>query len=143
MANTAHPVRTTISGISLFWAATLGIIATVAIIGGIAIWLTTATSGIRGDATVTRQHNSGNNQIAQNTKLLGEQATILSDQQKIALLAAGVSTQQDRIDLAGLQQNCASDVAAYNADVRSILAQGYLPQGLPTAYPASVCEASK
>lgn len=30
-----------------------------------------------------------------------------------------------------------------NADVRNILAQGYLPEGLPTAYPASVCEASK
>ncbi|WP_034267890.1 hypothetical protein [Actinospica robiniae] len=109
----------------------------------VAAWLWTATSGPRGDASVTRQHNSGQNQVAQNTKLLGDQATVVSDQQKIQVLAADQSTQQDKLDLQGLELNCASDVAAYNADVRTIMASGYLPSGLPSSYPTTVCEVSK
>jgi hypothetical protein len=107
------------------------------------IWIWTATSGSRGDASVTRQHNSGQNQVAQNTKLLGDQATVLSDQRKIQVLAADVVTQQDRINLQGLELNCQSDVAAYNADVQNILASGYLPSGLPSSYPTTVCEVQK
>jgi hypothetical protein len=109
----------------------------------VGIWLWTVSSGSRGDASVTRQHNSGQNQVAQNTKLLGDQATVLSDQQKIQVLAAHQSSEQDKIDLQGLELNCLSDVAAYNADVRSILAAGYLPSGLPSSYPTTVCEASR
>lgn len=109
----------------------------------VGIWLWTATSGSRGDASVTRQHNSGQNQVAQNTKLLGDQATVLSDQQKIQVLGASQSTQQDKLDLQGLELNCLSDVAAYNADVRNIMASGYLPTGLPSSYPTTVCEVSK
>ena len=109
----------------------------------VGIWLWTATSGPRGDASVTRQHNSGRNQVAQNTKLLGDQATVLSDQQKIQLLAADQTTQQDKLDLQGLELNCQSDVAAYNADVRTIMASGYLPSGLPSSYPTTVCEVAK
>lgn len=109
----------------------------------VGIWLWTTTSGPRGDASVTRQHNSGQNQVAQNTKLLGDQATVLSDQHKIQVLAANQSTQQDKLDLQGLELNCQSDVAAYNADVRNIMASGYLPSGLPSSYPTTVCEVSK
>lgn len=106
------------------------------------IWgAVTLTSGARGDASVTRQHNSGRNQVAQNTKLLGDQATVLSDQQKIQVLAASQSTVQDQTDLHGLELNCLSDVAAYDADVRNILASGYLPEGLPSSYPTTLCEA--
>lgn len=107
------------------------------------IWIWTVTSGARGDASVTRQHNSGQNQVAQNTKLLGDQATVLSDQQKIQVLAANLVTRQDRIDLQGLELNCQSDVATYNADVRNVLAAGLLPASLPSSYPATVCEVSK
>jgi len=107
------------------------------------IWIWTATSGSRGGAAVTRQHNSGQNQVAQNTKLLGDQATVLSDEHKIQVLAATVVTQQDKVDLQGLELNCASDVATYNADVQNILASGYLPSGLPSAYPTTVCEVQK
>lgn len=106
---------------------------------GAGIWIWTATSGARGNANVTRQHNSGQNQVAQNTKLLGDNATILADEQKIAIQAKNVATEQDRLDLAGLEQNCQSDVTTYNADVNSILATGYLPTGLPSSYPATVC----
>lgn len=107
---------------------------------GAGIWIWTATSGPRGNASVTRQHNGGDNQIAQNTKLLGDNATVQSDQQKISVLAANIQTEQDRIDLQGLELNCQQDVATYNADVRSILAAGYLPAGLPTSYPTTVCD---
>jgi hypothetical protein len=113
----------------------------VAALIAVGIWLWTASSGARGNASVTRQHNSGQNQVAQNTKLLGDQATVLSDQQKIQSLAGGVVTEQDRMDLSGLELNCQSDVAAYNADVRNILASGYLPAGLPSSYPAAACDA--
>lgn len=106
---------------------------------GAGIWLWTASSGARGDASVTRQHNSGQNQVAQNTKLLGDQATITADVHNIGVLAADVKTEQDRMNLQGLELNCASDVAAYNADVRNILAAGYLPAGLLSSYPASMC----
>lgn len=115
--------------------------AVVALLIGAGIWAWTASSGARGNASVTRQHNSGQNQVAQNTKLLGDQATVLSDEQKIRALAAGIVTEQDRMDLAGLEQNCASDVTAYNADVQNILAGGYLPAGLPSSYPAAACDA--
>lgn len=104
------------------------------------IWLTTSTSAARGNASVTRQHNSGQNQVAQNTKLLADNATVVSDEQKIAVQAKSIVTEQDRIDLVGLEQNCQSDVAAYKADVDSILATGYLPAGLPSSYPATVCD---
>lgn len=107
----------------------------------LAIWLDTASSRARGNASVTRQHNSGQNQVAQNTTLLGDNATVLSDEQKIAVQAANIATQQDRLDLAGLEQNCQTDVAAYNAAVQSILAGGYLPTGLPSSYPTTVCDA--
>lgn len=113
----------------------------VAALIAVGIWLWTSTSGTRGNASVTRQHNSGQNQVAQNTKLLGDQATVLSDQQKISVLAGNVATQQDRMDLSGLELNCQSDVAAYNADVRNTLASGYLPAGLPSSYPAAACDA--
>lgn len=114
-----------------------------ALLIGAGIWIWTLTSGARGGAAVTRQHNSGQNQVAQNTELLNDQATVLSDEQKIKVLAANLATAQDRIDLQGLELNCQSDVAAYNADVRNILAAGYLPAGLPSSYPATVCEVSK
>jgi len=109
----------------------------------VGIWLWTATSGPRGDASLTRQHNSGRNQVEQNTKLLGDQATVLADQQKIQVLARSQRTRQDELDLQGLELNCQSDVAAYNADVRTIMAAGYLPSGLPSAYPTTVCEVSE
>jgi flagellar basal body-associated protein FliL len=120
----------------------VGILIIAFIAGAVAlvIWLLTASSAARGNAGVTRQHNSPQNQIAQNTKLLGDSATIVSDQQKIRVLTASQVTEQDRIDLAGLEQNCQSDVAAYNADAQNILAAGLLPAGLPTAYPVTVCE---
>lgn len=121
----------------------VGTLAALVGLSALAIWLVTASSGPRGNAAVTRQHNSGSNQVAQNTKLLGDQAIVLGDQQKIQLLGAHIVTEQDRIDFAGLQQNCAADLAAYNADVQSILAAGLLPAGLPTAYPDTTCEASK
>ena len=104
------------------------------------IWMWTASSGLRGDASVTRQHNAGQNQVAQNTKLLGDQATVTADEHNIQYLAANLVTAQDRMDLQGLELNCQSDVAAYNADVQNILASGYLPAGLPSSYPAIVCE---
>ena len=126
-------------GVPLLFAALLVVAAAIAV----GIWLWTSTSGVRGDASVIRQHNSGQNQVAQNTKLLGDQATVLSDQQKIQVLGASQATAQDRIDLQGLELNCLSDVAAYNADVRTILASGLLPTGLPTAYPTTVCEVSQ
>ena len=110
---------------------------------GAGIWIWTVTSGARGNASVARQHNSGQNQVAQNTKLLGDQATVLSDQQKIRVLAVNQVTQQDKIDLQGLELNCQTDIAAYNADVQNILASGYLPAGLPSSYPTTVCEVSK
>lgn len=122
----------------------LAIALTIILIAGavwLTIWLTTASSGPRGNADVTRQHNSGQNQVAQNTKLLGDNATVLADQQKIAALAPNVATEQDRIDLQGLELNCQSDVATYNADVQNILAAGYLPAGLPTSYPTAICTA--
>jgi hypothetical protein len=119
----------------------VGLLLTAALIA-VGIWLWTASSGARGDASVTRQHDSGRNQVAQNTKLLGDQATVLSDQQKLQVLAADRSTRQDQLDLQGLELNCLSDVAAYNADVRGIMAAGYLPGGLPSAYPTTVCEVS-
>ncbi len=112
----------------------------VAALVAVGIWLWSASSGTRGNASVTRQHNSGQNQVAQNTKLLGDQATITADEHNIGFLAAHVKTEQDRMDLQGLELNCASDVAAYNADVRNIMASGYLPTGLPSAYPTTVCE---
>lgn len=120
----------------------IGLILLAALIAA-GIWIWTLSSGPRGDASVTRQHNSGQNQVAQNTKLLGDQATVLSDERKIQVLAGSVVTQQDRVDLQGLELNCQSDVAAYNADVKNILASGYLPSGLPSAYPATVCEVQK
>lgn len=113
----------------------------VAALIGTGIWLWTASSGPRGNASVTRQHNGGDNQIAQNTKLLNDSAVVTSDEQKIAVLAGNVVTEQDRMDLSGLEQNCASDVQAYNADVQNILASGYLPTGLPSSYATSVCDA--
>lgn len=116
------------------------VIAVIVAVVALVIWLGTATSAVRGNAGVTRQHNSGQNQVAQNTKLLGDNATVLADQQKIKVLSVNQITEQDRMDLAGLEQNCQSDVAAYNADVRNILAAGYLPTGLPTAYPTTICE---
>ena len=106
------------------------------------IWLTTASSGARGNADVTQQHNSGANRVAQNTTLLNASGVVLADQQKIAVQAANIVTQQDRLDLAGLEQNCQTDVATYNADVRSILATGYLPSDLPSSYPTTVCTAA-
>lgn len=105
------------------------------------IWLDTSSSGVRGNAAVTRQHNSGQNQVDQNTKLLGANATVQADIAKIATLAPNVVTEQDRIDLQGLELNCTSDVQTYNADVQNILATGYLPTGLPEAYPPSACAA--
>jgi len=113
----------------------------VAALIGAGIWMWTASSGVRGSASVTRQHNSGQNQVAQNTTLLNASAVVAADQQKIRVQAANVATEQDRMDLAGLEQNCASDVQAYNADVQNILASGYLPAGLPSSYPATVCAA--
>lgn len=124
--------------------AAVGLAVVILLVAGAAwlvIWLTTASSAARGNASVTRQHNSGQNQVAQNTKLLSDNATVLSDQQKIETLAGNIVTEQDRMDLAGLEQNCASDVQTYNADVQSILATGYLPASLPSSYPASVCDA--
>jgi hypothetical protein len=106
----------------------------------LAIWLITASSGTRGNADVTRQHNSGQNQVAQNTTLLNASAVVTSDEQKIKIQAANIATQQDRLDLAGLEQNCQTDVATYNADVRNILATGYLPAALPTSYAATACD---
>lgn len=117
-----------------------GLLVVIAGAAALVIVLLTASSGARGAAAVTRQHNSGQNQVAQNTKLLGDNATVLSDQQKIKVLAANQITEQDRMDLAGLEQNCQSDLAAYDADVRSILASGYLPTGLPSSYPTTICE---
>lgn len=108
---------------------------------GAGVWAWTASSSARGNANVTRQHNSGQNQVAQNTKLLGDNATVTSDQQKITVLAKNIRTEQDRIDLQGLELNCQTDVATYNADVNSILATGYLPAGLPSSYPTTICEA--
>lgn len=108
---------------------------------GFGIWMWTASSGARGDAAVTRQHNSGSNQVAQNTTLLNASAVVIADEQKLKVQSASVVTEQDRIDLAGLEQNCATDVQTYNADVQSILAAGYLPPGLPPSYPAAVCDA--
>jgi hypothetical protein len=116
-----------------------GIIVVVLVLIAGGIWLATVSSRTRGNAAVTRQHNSGQNQVAQNTTLLNDSAVVVSDEQKLKVQAANVVTEQDRVDLAGLEQNCASDVQAYNAAVLSILATGYLPTGLPSSYPASVC----
>ncbi|MBR7832249.1 hypothetical protein KDL01_03205 [Actinospica durhamensis] len=135
--------RATGRGFALTVPVLIAALVLIAAVTAVGIWLWTSSSGVRGDASVTRQHNSGQNQVAQNTKLLGDQATVLSDQQKIQVLAANVTTQQDKIDLQGLELNCLTDVAAYNADVRNILASGLLPSGLPSAYPTTVCEVSK
>jgi len=118
----------------------LGIILVVALVVAVVIWLVTVTSRDRGNAQVQQQHNSGQNQVAQNTKLLNDNAVVVSDQDKIRIQAANVATEQDRLDLAGLEQNCTGDVATYTADVKSILATGYLPAGLPSSYPATVCD---
>jgi hypothetical protein len=118
-----------------------GVLLVVAALIAAGIWLWTASSGVRGSASVTRQHNSGQNQVAQNTKLLNDQATVVSDQQKIQALAGNIVTEQDRMDLQGLELNCQTDVAAYNADVQNILAAGFLPAGLPSSYPAAMCAA--
>jgi hypothetical protein len=106
------------------------------------LWLTTASSKTRGDADVTRQHNSGQNQLAQNAKLLTDNATVTTDLQQIQVLAANVVTEQDRLDLQGLRQNCVNDVNTYDADVKSTLAQSYLPSSLPTSYSATLCQVS-
>lgn len=119
----------------------VGIIVVVLALIGAGIWLATASSGVRGNAAVTRQHNSGQNQVAQNTTLLNDSAVVVSDEQKIKVQAANVVTEQDRLDLAGLEQNCATDVQTYNAAVQSILATGYLPTSLPSTYPATACNA--
>lgn len=136
-----HPIRDTVTAIGAFWTATIAALIGLALLVGGGIWIATVTSGARGNASVTRQHNSGGNQVAQNTKLLGDNATVLSDQQKIKTLSGSQQTQQDRIDLQGLELNCQSDVAAYNADAANILAAGLLPAGLPTTYPTTTCEA--
>lgn len=99
------------------------------------------TSGIRGAGDVTKQHNSGSNQVAQNTTLLGANATVLADEAKIRQMAGAQSTTQEQMALQGAEQVCDSDVQAYNADVQNILASGYLPAGLPSSYPLTVCEA--
>lgn len=119
----------------------IGIIVFVLALAAGGIWLATASSAVRGSAAMTRQHNSGSNQVAQNTTLLNASAVVISDEQKIKTLAANVVTEQDRMDLAGLEQNCATDVQAYNAAVRGILAAGYLPSSLPSSYPVTACNA--
>lgn len=122
--------------------AVLVVVLIILVIAGAAalvIWLLTASSGVRGNAAVTRQHNSGQNQILQNTKLLGDYATIQADLDHIKTLMGEQQTQQDRVNLQGLQLNCASDVHAYNADAASILAVGYLPDGQPQTLAAALC----
>lgn len=114
------------------------IVFVLALIGG-GIWLATATSKARGNAGVTQQHNGTQNQIAQNEKLTGDNNTVKADITQITYLAANVQTEQDRMDLNGLVQNCDSDVAKYNGDVTLILASGYLPTGDPSSYADSVC----
>lgn len=136
-----HPIRTTVNAIGLVWSCILGATLTAVIVAGLWIWIATATSGVRGTSAVTRQHNSGTNRVQQNTTLLGDNATVLSDAAKIKTQAANQTTQQDRIDLLGLEQNCATDVTKYNADAASVLAAGLLPDGLPSTYPTAICEA--
>jgi hypothetical protein len=141
-----HPIRSTIAALGLFWAAVVFVTLALAVIGGLAIWIATATSAARGNAAVTRQHNSGANQVAQNTTLLGDSQAVIADQQKIEQMASipsGEMTQQDLMNLYGAEQVCDTDVATYNAAVRNVLAQGLLPAGLPTAYSATTeCEAN-
>ncbi len=135
-----HPIRDIIAAIGAFWAIVIAALVALAILIGGGIWIATVTSGARGNASVTRQHNSGGNQITQNSKLLGDNATVIADQQKIKALAQNQQTEQDRIDLQGQELNCQTDVQTYNADVASILAAGLLPAGLPSSYPTTTCE---
>ena len=135
-----NPVRRTIANIGLFWACVLGGTLAIVLIATLWIWIATATSGPRGHADVTRQHNSGGNQVAQNTRLLGDYATVQADLDQIRTLAADQQTQQDRINLQGLRMNCASDVRAYNADAQNILATGLLPAGQPMALDSAACD---
>jgi hypothetical protein len=138
----AHEYEDAAHGLILGVPVAVGVVLGVALVVWLIVWLATASSKAAGDASVTRQHNSGQNQVAQNTKLLGDQATITADVDNIGFLAAHTKTEQDRMDLQGLELNCDSDVATYNADVRNILASGYLPAGLPSSYPDTVCTAS-
>jgi len=139
MPKRPRPVRATIEAVGAFWACVLGATLAAVVIAGLWIWIATATSGARGTAAVTRQHNSGSNQVTQNTRLLGDYATVQADLAQIKILAVSQADQQDRINLQGLRLNCASDINAYNADAQNILAAGYLPPGQPIALDASLC----
>lgn len=111
------------------------------VVGAVAlvIWLMTASSGARGSANVTRQHNSGANQVAQNTALLNDWNALQADIAKIQVLAHPV-TEQDVTNLQGAEQVCISDATTYTAEAASILASGYLPAGQPSSAPVTLCE---
>jgi hypothetical protein len=65
-----------------------------------------------------------------NAKLPADRAAVLADEQKIAALAAHQVTEEDLVDLLGLEQDCLADVGMYNAEARGA-----------GGFPAAVCNA--
>lgn len=130
-------IRAALGGISTAVAVTVGGILAAAVIAGLVMLLLTITSSERGNANITQQRNSAANRERWSSVFQGLNTQIQADVANIDAQRGHVVTQQDAMDLAGMEQVCRSDVAAYNADTRNVLA--VVPAGLPATYPLNTC----
>lgn len=93
------------------------------------------SSGPRGAGGVIKDRNSSQNIEQWSSTFNGEYQQLAAYQSQIQTIQAGIKagtgTSQDQIDLQGLQLNCQSAAAKYNADTQNTLA--VIPAGLPAS----------
>ena len=128
-------------GVSILAIALVVIVVLATGTGALIWWINTSTSGIKGRGDIQQQRNSASNIAQWSATFNGLDQQIRADEANIAtakqFATAPGATKQDQINLQGAEQNCQTDVAAYNADIQNVLA--VVPTGLPTSYPTTAC----
>lgn len=101
------------------------------------------SSSVKGTGDVRRDRGTAANREHWSALFTGAYSQLQADQQNITLAAQATKApgadKQDAVNLEGVQQNCATDVAQYNSYLDNALA--VVPDGYPQQHldPASVC----
>lgn len=97
----------------------------IAVITVASIVISTATSGVRGKAGVTRKNNDSNNQIAAQAEFERVWGDIQRDVGSLKIVTDADHRQQ-------LQEVCLADVSTYNLDAQSTTLKDWRPSNLPS-----------